>query len=488
LKFFELKKTALKFKRKTRKAAGKAGVPITKLLGVDVENLLREQSSVRTTVFSAIANYPLEDTSQRVLVEHLQKMRVDEDVVARIENCIMAGEHLQDSDKDMLKLYTVDLSPEQEMQAIQNTLDKHTPQLRDIFVYFGADFILDMNNPVGNMDANGFLAMLIELGIVGRPQQSKDTQKRFGVRASVLKAMAKQSASSQQETARTVAGELLDMTKTQRLAESLGTDAVADPSNAASNRWIWPEDAFKTRPPDFLTFDEFKRLLVRLAYDKYAHVRGVTNRLNQLIFNCFSQHIALDVDTLDIQDKMVRPGVKKTLDLHKSTVKKIFAGVCKWNMNRFDMAKFMLFCQVCKLGDLVRQTRFLLFCARLRSSVQTVDEVFIICVGLICVDDIKRNKPELKQGKSGSGKGDGFEKMFEAWMTSRLLYMAWDWKKVENAMATKRKNSEVARAIAWKKKRDPAVVAKEQAAKAAEEARFARMNREREMLLDDDDE
>ena len=480
LKFFDLKRTALKFKRKTRKAATKSGVPIAKLLGVDVENMLREQSLVRTTVFSAIANYPLEDTSQRVLIEHLQKMGVDQDVISRIENCMMAGEHLQNSDKDLLKLYTVDLSPEQEMQAIQNTLDKHTPQLRDIFIYFGADFILDMNNPVGTMDANGFLALLIELGIVGRPQQSTDTKKRFGVRASMLKALVQQSAASQQETARTLAGELLDMTKTQRLAESLGTDAVADPSNAASNRWIWPENAFDTRPPDYLTFDEFKRLLVRLAYDKYAHVRGVTNRLNQLIFNCFSRHIALDVDTLDVQDKMERPAVKKTLDLHKSALKKIFSGVCKWDMNRFDMAKFVLFCQVCKLGDLVRQTRFLLFCARLRSNVQTVDEVFIICVGLICVDDVKRNKPELEQenAPSKSKARDGFEKMFEAWLTSRLLFMAWDWRKAEKAMAAKRKKSEVSLSIAWKKKRDPALVAKEQAAKAAEEARFAKLNQQ----------
>ena len=75
------------------------------------------------------------------------------------------------------------------------------------------------------------------------------------------------------------------MTLAQRLSENLGTDAANDASMRASNRWLWPEDAYKTQPPDFLTFDEFKRLLVRLAVDKYAHVRGVTNRLNVLLFN-----------------------------------------------------------------------------------------------------------------------------------------------------------------------------------------------------------
>jgi hypothetical protein len=495
MKFFELKKTALMFKRKTKKAAtAKSGaIPVTKLLGADIESLLQEQSLVRTTVFSAIANYPLEDTSQTVLIEHLKKMGVAPDVVSRVESAMIDGEHLQSDDKEMLKLYTVDLSPEQEMQAILSTLDKHTAPLTDIFVYYGTDFTLDMKRPLGFLDANGFLELLIELGIVGRPKQTKDEKKGFGVRASVVAALAQQSAASQQETARTLAAQLLDITKAQRLAENLGTDAVNDSSNAASNRWIWPEDAFKTRPPDFLTFDEFKRLLVRLAYDKYAHVRGVTNRLNQLIFNSFSQHLALDVDTIDAVEKIQRPDVQKILNLHKSTLKKIFSNVCKWDMNRFDMAKFMIFCQACKLGDLVRQTRFLLFCARIRASVQTVEEVFWVCIALICIDDMKRNDLKFKPGKGGKGgkpagepaksaskskSRDGFEKTFESWLTARLLYLAWDWKKVQAAMNSKKKTSEVSLSTAWKRKRDPAVVAKEEAEKAATEARFAKMNKD----------
>ena len=60
MKFFEMKKTALVFKRKTKKAAfAKSGrVPVIKLLGADVENILKQQSLVRTTVVSTEQSPP----------------------------------------------------------------------------------------------------------------------------------------------------------------------------------------------------------------------------------------------------------------------------------------------------------------------------------------------------------------------------------------------------------------------------------------------
>ena len=351
-----------------------------------------------------------------------------------------------------------------------------------------------MKNHMGHLDANGLVELLLELGITGgqKTQQggSPSKKKALGMRASMAAALAKQSATSDGEGARILAGTLLDMTKAQRLSENLGTAAANDASSQASNRWLWPEEAFKAQPPDFLTFEEFKRLLVRLAYDKYAHVRGVTNRLNQLLFNSFSQHMCLDVDTADVEEKFERKGVLETLNLHKSTIKKIFAAVCKWDMNKFDMSKFMLFCQCCKLGDLVRQTRFLLFCSRMKTSVTTVEQVFYICIGLICVDDVKRNKPKVAAGKGGKPSAmvqkarDDFDKVFSAWLTSKLLYAAWDWNKMENAMKDKRKTSTVTLSIAWKKKKDPAVVAKERAEKEAKEAKFAQMNRQMAPQLD----
>jgi hypothetical protein len=349
-----------------------------------------------------------------------------------------------------------------------------------------------MRKPLGFMDANGLVALLLELGITGgqnRHQVGSPGQKKaLGMRASMLAALSKQSAESDMESARILVGQLLDMTKAQRLAENLGTDAMNDPSNNASNRWLWPEHAFKTQPPDFLTFDEFKRLLVRLAYDKYAHVRGVTNRLNQLLFNSFSRHMCLDVDTMDVQDKFEEKGVLETLNLHKSTIKKIFASACKWDMGTMDMSKFMIFCQCCKVVDHVRQTRFLLFCSRMKTSVTTVEQVFYLCIGLICVDNMKRTKPKTtalaKGDKPPKSSRNDFDKEFSNWLTSRLLYNAWDWKKMEDAMKSKRKTSEVSLAIAWKKRKNPMVVAKEAAEKAEREAKFIRLNQQMAPQLD----
>ena len=135
--------------------------------------------------------------------------------------------------------------------------------------------------------------------------------------------------------------------------------------------------------------------------------------------------MCLDVDCADTQEKFERKAVLETLNTHKSTIKKIFAAACKWDMNNFDMSKFMIFLQCCKLGDLVRQTRFLLFSSRMKTSVTTIQQVFYICIGLICLDDIKRNKPKVagKPAKT-TNPGAEFDKVFSAWLTSKMLYAA----------------------------------------------------------------
>ena len=68
---------------------------------------------MRTTVFSAIANYTLDDKTVAVLVTHLQEMQVAAETVQRIEDALVANEHLIAADKDLIKKYTVDLAPEQ---------------------------------------------------------------------------------------------------------------------------------------------------------------------------------------------------------------------------------------------------------------------------------------------------------------------------------------------------------------------------------------
>lgn len=76
LGFWELKKTAVIFKRKTKtQADAKAGLaPPTAKLGLDVEQLLSEQSAVRTSMFSALANYKLDPPSQQLVVSYLKTM------------------------------------------------------------------------------------------------------------------------------------------------------------------------------------------------------------------------------------------------------------------------------------------------------------------------------------------------------------------------------------------------------------------------------
>ena len=75
-----------------------------------------------------------------------------------------------------------------------------------------------------------------------------------------------------------------------------------------------------------------------------------------------------------------------------------------------------------------------------------------------------------------------FGTIFEAWLTSRVLYMSWDWKKTQKALKKITKTSQVTTKIAWKTMRDPAVVAAEAEAKAAEAARLQLKQEERDRI------
>ena len=56
-------------------------------------------------------------------------------------------------------------------------------------------------------------------------------------------------------------------------------------------------------------------------------------------------------------------------------------------------------------------------------------------------------------------------KLFEAWLTSKVLLLGWDWPRLEKAMSKQRKASEVAQRLAWTRRKSPEQLAAE--AKAA---------------------
>jgi|EP01047_Picozoa_sp_COSAG01_P035863 hypothetical protein len=56
-------------------------------------------------------------------------------------------------------------------------------------------------------------------------------------------------------------------------------------------------------------------------------------------------------------------------------------------------------------------------------------------------------------------------KLVEAWLTSKVLLLGWDWSRLEKAMAKQRKSSEVAQRLAWTRRKSPEQLAAE--AKAA---------------------
>ena len=94
-------------------------------------------------------------------------------------------------------------------------MEKNNSALRDVFIYYGADYILNMKDPIGHMDANGLVALLLELGITGsqKTKPSRGQKKALGMRASMAAALAKGSAAEDMQGARTYSGEYVYITK-----------------------------------------------------------------------------------------------------------------------------------------------------------------------------------------------------------------------------------------------------------------------------------
>jgi hypothetical protein len=74
-----------------------------------------------------------------------------------------------------------------------------------------------------------------------------------------------------------------------------------------------------------MTFGEWRRVLVRVAYDRYVWVRGVDNRLRALLREekGLAAHWCLTIDHGVIDEHYGGKEVQGMFDMHKSTLKKI---------------------------------------------------------------------------------------------------------------------------------------------------------------------
>ena len=515
--FFELKKTALKFKRKTKAKVANAGGKVTERLGMDVAAILAEQSKLRTALFSVLANYPIDDESVALLLVYLAEVKLNgvsaeltAELAAKIQRgCREPEDKPTPNEKDFIKPFALDMSSEQEMMAIDLTLTKAETQLGDIFVFYGSGYTLDMSAPEGTMDFEGFVHLLLDTGLV--PFSSLDLPPA-GERTKKQERQAEQAEAARTATATGMATQLLNMSKAARaltLAKAAAVTGasvavVTDPS-AKVGRWLRLADAHQELPPDRLTFAEFKPLLVRLAYDRFKAFRGTDNRLKQLIQNCFGLHWCLSFPYREAAQIYSAPPVKLVLKNHTSTLKKLSERLCKgWEGKTIDARQLLLFFLACKIKVDVPKARYLIFCARRKPTVQTItkiEDVFHLAIELVCHLDLQENPPKIAKetvhveeqagvkGAKGSkgqrgapkaargGQKDKNDvgqspqvKMFEAWMTSRILMMGWDFGRLEKAMGKHRKKSVVSEKLAWTRRKSPAQLAKEKLAKDKKEA------------------
>jgi hypothetical protein len=158
LGFWQLKKTAVKFKRKSKQAASghRPGAQLS-VLGSDVQSVLKEFTALRTALFSLLANYGVDQVGQRLLLRWLREARLDplppgraalppavHAQVAAVAARLGQRAKLSPEEKAFVKGYALDSAAENEISAVLHTLDTHQHMLTEVFLYYGSGFLLDL--------------------------------------------------------------------------------------------------------------------------------------------------------------------------------------------------------------------------------------------------------------------------------------------------------------------------------------------------------
>ena len=494
LGFFELKKTAIAFKRKTKAKSGVAAgiVSPQAQLGPDVGAILKEQSSIRTALFSLLANYKLDPSSQKILIGYLADMGLPQSRLVEIGRKMSAAEKLAADEKDDVKALTVEMGPAEEAMALQAALAELETTLEELFVYYGNGFVLDMvANPLGGMDAAGFKSLLVEMGFVKSTVTADAAVAPGAVKArkSALKAAERQAAEAADAEAVAMAERLLNIVKASRAqaastgANRLGAAAAGAVSGIASgaddkSRWVWPAGAWQKLPPDIMTYLEFGQVLIRLAYELHRNVRGVTKRLRLLCKERLGQHWCLvSVDHTEATTLFEKKEMKKSFEKSQAALRKLQSKLgSEWTINRFDWSGLLVFLQACGVvaspgGCMLTlpRVRFLAFSARRKQDDKTPESIFwkffllLAKADLQCLaaqkeaEKLANPAPESKKEKpkKAGAKVKPFHAQFTPWIMARIQVLSQDWKKAEEVLAAIGKSSFVAKQNSWKKRKKP---------------------------------
>ena len=540
LDFLALKRIGLSMKRKTKESANARDDPdapkpaapglalAAEQLGQGVADMLEAESKARLAMFSVLANYGCKEETRAMLLQYLREAGVDDENLAMVEECLKEveeGGKLKEKAKKVLVHFNIATSPEEELSIIQKKLEKATPVLEAVYIYYGAGLVFHSGGPaktappeapLGRLDAEGLFVMLQELEIL-KPQVPCPVGEDPWL------------------PAKEYCTRLLDSLKAARpppvLLDKDGNPLpLPEPSELPPPvPWEWPilecpqgqnPKKWAPVPGDCLSMDELKRLLVRLAYDQLkSFPGGIGARVEKLVADSAARHWCLTIDhhhpTLKKEYKS-KP-VQRLLSSKRGDLRKIFKELCpNWHHEGdMDIKNSCLYVEAANLApccydnvaagearhaQLQRRLRYLFFAAFWRKDKKEKEMFDVWCkiLMLICKDsaemletaqrggedrtwpllELDEPEPEPEPGVEeleGAPKLKAPEKkvafgtIFGEWLDATILHVKFPWKNELKKVRTKKDKEARKQQLAKMKEREKA----EKAAKAAAEASFA---------------
>eukprot|EP01043_Picozoa_sp_COSAG02_P005903 COSAG02_NODE_163_length_32424_cov_21.759010_21_plen_1365_part_00 len=390
LDFLALKRVGLTMKRKTaqqirEKEAAERGEELTvkllpglqaakEQLGQDVADMLEAESKARLAMFSVLANYGCDDPTRLMLVQYLADAGVDAERLEMVRECleeVKDGGKLRERAKKVLVANNIKTAPDEELKIVVEKIEAGVPKMQPVYIYYGAGSTFSRVDKLGQVDAEGLLLMLTELQVLS--EIDAESPRDYCVR-------------------------LLDRVKKLRPPHKKGDLAPSD-------HWEWPVQEppphltgqarknFVPQPGDLLTFEEFKRLLIRIAYDKLKSTPGGLGvRVEKLIATTVARHWVHTVDTghSALAKEMKGKLMKAVISKHRTNLRKIYKEIADWTPQAMDPAQTYLFLEACDLqpsyDDRQRRLRYLFFSICYNHEDKEMFDVWCKFLVFVCKD------------------------------------------------------------------------------------------------------
>lgn len=467
-------------------------------LGQDVADMLEAESKARLAMFSALANRGCDEPTRLMLMQFLAGAGVDAERLATVDEClkeVAGGGKLREKAKRVLVANQITTAPQEELEIIVKKLEAGVPKMQAVFVYYGAGSTFSRSDKLGQVDGDGLLLMLMELQVLSETDP---------------------------EAPRDYCARLLDKVKTSRPPQKKGDLPPSD-------HWEWPvreppehltgqaRKKFVPQPGDLLTFGEFKRLLIRVAYDKFKSTSGgIGARVEKLVATAVARHWVHTADlrhpklAKDMKGKQMKAVISK----HRTNLRKIYKEIADWTPLAMDPTQTYLFLEACDLqpsfDERQRRLRYLFFSTCSHHTDKELFDVWCKCLASVCHEgkalgeaivrggeistwpllEEEEPEPESSVGQEGQQQEETVEKPkelkdapklvvekaapfsahFNDWLQAGILALPWNWKDHLKKVRGKKEKERKKAAAALAKEAERAA---KRAAKAAEDSAAA---------------